>query len=99
MIWRGIAQHIFTVLQASVINSTTTPAYLEKHVTRNIISDHDLPISQLLPSYPLLHVQLYWLTPSVQVPLFRQGLLAHSLVARNALYITSYIQIQYSYIL
>ena len=62
-------------------------------VTRvNIISRRSeqiifIPVEQLLPMNPSLHLQRNSLTPSVQVPLFMQGLLAHSSMSGKGLFL------------
>ena len=40
-----------------------------------------LPVSQLVPVYPGLHVHLYLLMRLLQIPPFLQGLLTHSLIS------------------
>ena len=50
---------------------------------KNTLSERDLLVSQLVPSYPLSQVQLYLLSASVQIPPFRHGLLPHSFISRN----------------
>ena len=46
-----------------------------------MLSPYNLLFSQLSPSYPGGQRQVYWLTPSMHVPPFRHGELAHSSIS------------------
>ena len=45
-----------------------------------------LPVSQLVPAYPVRQLQTYPLTWSAHDPPFKQGLLAHSLISAKKVF-------------
>jgi hypothetical protein len=45
--------------------------------------EYKIPISHNVPVNPAWQEQVKWLTRSLQVPLLRQGSLAHSLISEN----------------
>ena len=81
--------------QTNIFEETTT----ERDLTQRMIIFY-LLVSQLVPSNPAAHVQVYVLTPSVQSPPFWQGFGWQSSISKRKSYITiGYFLIPFSFVL